>query len=37
MIMFKDESKGSEDAYETMTYDVIDNTFRIRFGNRTQS
>lgn len=37
MIMMKTEYRPKEDGSESSTYTAIDNTFRVRFGNRTQS
>ena len=37
MIMMKTEYRPKEDGSETSTFTAIDNTFRVRFGNRTQS
>ena len=36
-IMMKQEYRPYEGRNETSTYNAIDNTFRVRFGNRTQS
>lgn len=36
-IMMKQEYRPKEDGSETSTFTAIDNTFRVRFGNRTQS
>ena len=36
-IMMKQEYRPYEGRNETSTYTAIDNTFRVRFGNRTQS